>query len=645
MGYAERNAGTGTLSSDPDYSKQWYLDNVGQTGGTSGADIKAEEAWQITTGSSSTVIAILDNGVELSHEDLVGRVTGDGPDSFGDNHIDHGTRIAGIIGAIADNGKGGRGINWRAQIISRRTADGSGNALLAVTIANAIVDAVNSGADILNCSWDYETATTHEAFAYAYEMGSLVVAAMGNGGGSHADCPASYGSGVIAVGSTLDNDTRASYSNTGGWIDVVAPGGTHLLTPFDQHDIWTTKTGNSYSYDGGTSMAAPVVAGVASLVMGNNTNLSSDDVEHIIRLSADKVHPETYVYDSDGWNIQMGYGRVNARRALDLVRAPYVLSHYSAAGGTDVGASDWRYISIFGQGLAGMYVVKRHEVQKSVAFPATNGIHVWGRGDATTGWSIDDFNYSNGWCDIIPGTVTSTSATLRTYIYEVRTLAGIPLGWYPTSPANVVYAYTVHGQPVPPLSAIISGPHALSFKQQGTWTAMTSGGSGNVTYQWYVSSNGGSTWTALQTARTQSYTMVYTTLIMRCDVHYNGTGENASARLTVNYGTIEPNVAPGPDGADPINLTIIPGNNSLDQNYPNPFNPSTQIHFGLSKPAHVRLLVYDVLGRQVAKLVDEQMAAGYHLVTWNASNVSSGIYVYRVTAGDYVQTRRMLLMK
>lgn len=66
-----------------------------------GSDIKAEEAWQITTGNPSTIIAVLDNGVDLTHDDLDGRVTGDGPDSFGDSHIDHGTRVAGIIGAIA----------------------------------------------------------------------------------------------------------------------------------------------------------------------------------------------------------------------------------------------------------------------------------------------------------------------------------------------------------------------------------------------------------------------------------------------------------------------------------------------------------------------------------------------------------------
>ncbi len=112
---------------------------------------------------------------------------------------------------------------------------------------------------------------------------------------------------------------------------------------------------------------------------------------------------------------------------------------------------------------------------------------------------------------------------------------------------------------------------------------------------------------------------------MRCDVHDNGTGENVSARKTVHYGSIEPDVSTDPGSAAVV--TMAPVSNSLYQNYPNPFNPSTQIWFGLSKPAHVRLVVYDMLGREISRLADEDMDAGYHSVSWDAGNVSSGVYI------------------
>ena len=84
---------------------------------------------------------------------------------------------------------------------------------------------------------------------------------------------------------------------------------------------------------------------------------------------------------------------------------------------------------------------------------------------------------------------------------------------------------------------------------------------------------------------------------------------------------------------------------SLAQNYPNPFNPSTEISFAIPKDSYVKLVVYDMLGREVAKLADGEMSAGYHAVTWNASGVASGVYIYRFSAGNFVQVKRMLLLK
>jgi hypothetical protein len=84
---------------------------------------------------------------------------------------------------------------------------------------------------------------------------------------------------------------------------------------------------------------------------------------------------------------------------------------------------------------------------------------------------------------------------------------------------------------------------------------------------------------------------------------------------------------------------------SISQNYPNPFNPSTEIRFTLLQPEHVKLVVYDMLGRTVVGLADQQMDAGFHTVTWNASNVPSGVYIYRLSAGNVVQIRKMVVTK
>ncbi len=97
--------------------------------------------------------------------------------------------------------------------------------------------------------------------------------------------------------------------------------------------------------------------------------------------------------------------------------------------------------------------------------------------------------------------------------------------------------------------------------------------------------------------------------------------------------------------ADAVITAEVPEENSLCQNYPNPFNPTTQIRFTLLKPLHVRLIVYDMLGREVARLADEQMSEGYHTVTWNASGLASGVYIYRLSAGNFIQANRMILMK
>jgi len=377
-------------------------------------------------------------------------------------------------------------------------------------------------------------------------------------------------------------------------------------------------------------MAAPHVTGIASLLKGYNPSLFNDDIENIIKLSADDVNSAQY----PGWDQYLGTGRVNARRALEYLRAPYVLTQTTATGGSDLGASDYYLMTIYGApGLSdGSYRVKRHEVRRSVSFSPTTWRAVWGRGVATVGWADEgNTNFTMGWCDVVPGTVTSTSATLRTFVYEVwgYNILGQTwwIGWYPTTPQNVVFAYTVLGR-LDPLSVSISGPEWVPPKVYRDYTANVSGGSGNVSYQWYKDAQ------ALGTAQQQSVYTGTSSFTVQVNVHDNSTNENASASLYV-VNDFEGGIK-SPETADPLKL-LIPTEFSLGQNYPNPFNPETQIAFGLPEPAVVTITISDLLGREVAKIASAKYSAGYHSVRWagldaSGSKVGTGIYFYRINA-------------
>lgn len=119
---------------------------------------------------------------------------------------------------------------------------------------------------------------------------------------------------------------------------------------------------------------------------------------------------------------------------------------------------------------------------------------------------------------------------------------------------------------------------------------------------------------------------------------YNTAGESSPSSASSTC------TDPGKTGA-PSDAVTVPKKIALYANYPNPFNPTTEIRFALPEAGHVSLIVYDVMGREVARLVDEQMEAGYRNVTWNAVDVPSGVYLYRLTAGLFTMTKRMILQK
>jgi hypothetical protein len=403
---------------DPDFSSQWALHNDGSWG-TEDCDIDAPEAWEIETGNSSTIIGIVDEGIKADHEDLYPKVYGDVGSS------DHGTNVAGVAAANTNNGIGIAGVNWNARLLNKITD------LELSTSTDKIIEAVDVGAHVINCSWGRYNfyGAMQDAVAYAYKMNRVVVAAKGEQGTNQLHYPSDY-LYVVGVSGSDDNDHYRPPSDYGNGVDLCAPA------------EWILTTGNpTYEWCGGTSMAAPFVSGVASLLYSHNSQLCNDDITNIMAYSADDVHE----FPADtGYDDYTGWGRVNAGQALEMLQPPYLLNHFTTSGGwTHQVLDNVKYFFVGVPGLAdGSYIVDRHEIRKNVTFPQEfpSTPFVWGRSVATQGFSASNPNYGAGFTGIIGGSVTTSGCQLTTFVYYVWTGEGWE--WFPCEPSQVQFAYT-----------------------------------------------------------------------------------------------------------------------------------------------------------------------------------------------------------
>jgi thermitase len=302
---------------DPLLPQQWHHNNTGQSVagviGTAGADIRSLAAWDLWTGSTSVVIAVLDTGIQLSHPDLAGNLMSGGWD-FADNDSvpeddnGHGTHVAGIIAAQGNNGTGVSGILWRARILPVRVCNSGGCPYTA--IADGLRFAADNSARVINMSLggSADSSLMKDAVDYAAGRGALIVAAAGNDGVETPGYPAYYDN-VIAVAATDNQDALASFSQRGSWIDISAPGKNILSTYLSGTTVLLS----------GTSMASPMVAGSAGLLLSRLPGLTAQEVRSRLLAYAKNIDDQ-----NPGLTGKLGAGRLNLQDLLALI--PDILS-------------------------------------------------------------------------------------------------------------------------------------------------------------------------------------------------------------------------------------------------------------------------------------------------------------------------------
>ncbi|WP_415060187.1 S8 family peptidase [Flavobacterium sp.] len=301
-------------TNDPLFQQQWGLYNTNNPN----LDINACQAWSITEGENS-IVAVIDSGIELEHQDLIDNIHPFSWDAVSQsspsiNATPHGTNVAGIIGALKNNNYQIVGTAPKTKLMSISMLS-SGNLNLQ-RLANAINLAMINGAHVINNSWGctpngfIEDALNNVITNGRNGLGCVVVHASANNGNSNIPFPANTINNILVVGAMNENGSKASFSNFGNKLDLVAPG-TNILT---------TDLYNNVILEQGTSFSAPFVSGVSALILSTNPCLTGKEVNDIIEKTAQKVGNYTYTYQTNRnngrWNNEMGYGLVDAHAAV-----------------------------------------------------------------------------------------------------------------------------------------------------------------------------------------------------------------------------------------------------------------------------------------------------------------------------------------
>lgn len=653
-------------SNDTRVADQWHINQ------TNDADIDAPEGWDLNTGNGQIIVAVMDTGVEWWHQDLAGtnavssdrtsikgnmwintnelNNTSSTIDEDGNGYNDdwvgwdfvssvtpildlgddyntedndprdknsHGTHCAGNVGALNNNNRGvaSAGGGWG------EAADGSGNGvkIMALRIgwddfpsgrvsmdyaANAFLYAANNGAKIATCSWgSSEYGPLIDAInTFLYGTTSptasdpkirLIFKAAGNDGNENTD----YMTGrddIISVAATDENDNGASFTSYGAWVDISAPG----------NNILSTVPNNSYDSYSGTSMATPITAGIAANLWSYDVNLTASDVETYLYNGAENIDSHL---DSKFIG-KMGAGRVSLYGSLALIP----VNHTPNALNDVAESAEDTQVTI--RVLANDSDADNDTLTIQTAFGIQNGTISFNDSlvtymPAADYFGPDSFQYvindGNGATDTAKVNITVRS------INDAPVINGLPTDVNLEANACTKMGMAQYASDVDTPDSLlswsfaVSDPSALSYEynaQTDTLTICSLGIPGD--YELYATLTDDS---------------------------------SASDTDTIAVHVSSPSAITGKSGA--------PRQFDLSQNYPNPFNPVTTIAYAVSAPGFVTIELFDLAGKKIATLVNSEKQPGFYSYTLNGAGLSSGIYLYRMTAGRYVQTRKLMLLK
>ena len=576
------------VPNDQFYPFQWHYPLIG-----------LEQAWDITRGDPSMVVAVLDQGWQFDHEDFVGVQTvspydfidNDGNPSEPTLDDSHGMHTAGTIFAATNNSTGVAGIAPLCRLMPVRVLGNDGNGSIDA-IANGFAWAAQQGAEVINASLGFPNPENlppadpgqplSGAIQQCANAGVVMAVSSGNDNADYVSYPAAY-TPCISVGSTALNNARAPYSNMGTELDVTAPGG-NTAEDLNQDGyidgvlstLRSAQSGDYYAFWQGTSMAAPHVAGLAALIMSNGC-----PADHV----RDALQNTALDLGAAGWDPVFGWGRINALAALQ----------YDCSGGGN-------------PNLLFNGPMENNQEGWTVTEDGANG----------SGWNF--LSGSNANC----GAISHGGSNALWHDDEEN--IGMEDDWLYTPlvqiPANATDV-------------------RLVFWQRNCYVPAY-----YVEHGLYYSTNG------------QQYTFVTEFDASQAEweeITINGdalAGEDVyfAWRYRGDYATewfLDDVTVTATIGSDAREADVtIPARFTLGQPYPNPFNSVVQIPFELSAPQNVSLTIHNVLGQTVATLGSNlEYEAGAHTLTWNADASASGVFFARIESGKQSDTRKILLLK
>jgi subtilisin-like proprotein convertase family protein len=492
---------------------------------------------------------------------------------------------------------------------------------------------------------------------------------------------------IIVVGGLAPCNKRKSPSDGCSGESWGASYGSNLDIVAPCTRIYAATVGGGYTNSfNGTSSATPNAAGVCALLLSANPNLKRHEVEAFIYLTAEKVG--AYNYDSlrlyGMWNEEMGYGSINSRLAMNMMltgidKVPPVIYHdnsllsdsitgvrttraiirdnrklatgsnaprcyyrvnngsFSFVNASQIVGDTFKF-NIPGQ-VGGSFVQYYFAAQDTMAAPNISTLPVGGSGINPPGTTppTSFFSYRVGLFMIGISTKTPKICNNNSTIYDTISFTA-PSNWLVT---DVNVTLNVSHRTDSDVDVYL-----YHSSQQSELT--TDNGSSGDSYWNTIFDDSASTLitsgTAPFTGRFRPETpltafnnsSVNGLWILRMDDDATGDfGTLDSWEIAVSYLRIQ--------GTEP--QTIIPTRYELYQNYPNPFNPITKIQFGVPKQSNVKILLYDVLGREVAVITDKTMQPGVHIIDFNTGNLSSGVYFYKMVSGDFTSIKKLVILK